>query len=124
MIRTTLFVSLILAWMNVHADEEPKSSIELGHIAQACHIAHHSNDENKVKCLNNVRSTLKSNINTAYKNLGPRDLTHLLNTKALELEILRNNCGVLPASQVVKVDCEIQADLSLIQYIGDRYESN
>lgn len=124
MIKLTLFAIALLGSFALQASNDIPTDIHLGSVVHACHIAHHSNDANKVNCLKNAQSMIHADLKKLYKVLGKRDLTHVLNTKAVELQILKNNCSSLPVSLVVKVDCEIQSDLSLLHYIEDRYGSN
>lgn len=118
------YVLLLLLLINVHASAgETKNQERLNYLSQGCHIAHSDNEVDRTKCLKNVGSKINLNIIKHYNQMKDRDLTHLLNTKALELLLLRNNCSKLPVSNVVKIDCEIQSDLSLLNYIEERYES-
>lgn len=109
--------------MNVSAvDQGDTKTPSLNLLPLACNIAHNSNLDNRVKCLTNAKVLIRKNINNNYKKLGIRDRTHLLNTKALELKLQSNSCASLVASKVVKMECEIQSDLSLLSYMELRYE--
>lgn len=123
MIKKALFVALVLIGFDASASSGLDSQNPSIHqLSLACNVAHHANLTNRVKCLKNSHSLIKEEINKKITMLGERDKTHVLNTKALELNLQNNRCLGLSASQVTILECEIQADLTLLSYLELRYE--
>lgn len=104
-----------------HAADKATS---LEQAAQACHIANEDNLNALNNCLLNASKLIRKATANHLNHIGQRDRVHLLNTKALELALQKNKCSSLGVLDVIKTDCAVQVELSLLRYMEARYATN